>query len=201
MYEWRKLTAKQRQELLVWRKRRSHSWHSPPHRPSLSTSFHLTAACYEHQPYLGHSGERMASFAEALLDTLSLIGAKVMVWCVLPNHYHALIETTDVLAVLADLGRLHGRTSHAWNGEEETRGRKVWFRAAERAMRSDRHYWATMNYVLHNPVHHGYVARWEEWPFSSAGEYLERVGREAAKRAWMEYPVLDYGKGWDDAGL
>ncbi|MEO7317941.1 MAG: hypothetical protein ABIZ56_03020 [Chthoniobacteraceae bacterium] len=200
MYEWRSLTAKQRQELLVWRKRQSRPWHSPPHRPSLSMSFHITAACYEHRPWIGHSGERMASFSEALLDTFDLAGAKTMAWCILPNHYHALIETTDVLAVLAEVGRLHGRTSFAWNGEEETRGRTVWFRAAERAMRSDRHYWATMNYVMHNPVHHGYVERWEEWPFSSAREYLERVGRDEAIRAWKEYPILDYGKGWDDAG-
>lgn len=201
MYEWRKLTVKQRAELLVWRKRNSRPWHSPPHRPSLSTSFHFTAACYEHRPYLGQSGDRLASFSEALLETFDLAGAKTMAWCVLPNHYHALIETTGVLAVLSAIGQLHGRTSHAWNGEEESRGRKVWFRAAERAMRSDRHFWATMNYVLHNAVHHGYVGRWEEWPVSSAREYLERVGREAAVRAWKEYPILDYGKGWDDPGL
>ena len=56
-------------------------------------------------------------------------------------------------------------------------------------------------YVLHNPVHHGHVARWEEWPFSIAKEYLERVGRESAARAWREYPILDYGQGWDDAEL
>ena len=124
-----------------------------------------------------------------------------MAWCILPNHYHALIETTDVFAVLAELGRMHGRTSFAWNGEENSRRRKVWFRAVERAMRSERHYWATVNYVLHNPVHHGYVEKWEEWPFSSAREYLERLGREAAMRAWREYPILDYGKGWDDPEL
>ena len=36
-----------------------------------------------------------------------------------------------------------------------TCGRKVFFRAVERAMRSDRRFWATLNYVHHNPVHHG----------------------------------------------
>lgn len=139
----------------------------------------------------------MASFSEVLLDVFENMGAKTMAWCVLPNHYHALIETVDVLQMLAEIGRLHGRTSHQWNGEDDARGRTVWFRCAERAMRSDRHYWATLNYVLHNPVHHRYAEHWKEWPFSSAPEYLERIGRDAAKRAWCEYPVLDYGKGWD----
>ena len=38
-------------------------------------------------------------------------------------------------------------------------------RIVERAMRSDRHFWATLNYAHHNPVHHGYVARWTDWPW------------------------------------
>jgi len=43
--------------------------------------------------------------------------------------------------------------------------------------------------------------RWQDWPFSSAREYLAAVGRAEAERLWREYPVLDYGKGWDDANL
>lgn len=64
-------------------------------------------------------------------------------------------------------------------------------------MRSDRHFWATVNYVHHNPVHHGYVLLWTDWPWSSARDYLREVGREEAARAWQAYPVKDYGKGWD----
>lgn len=119
----------------------------------------------------------------------------------LPNHYHALVEAADVLSLLRALGKLHGRTSYTWNGEENSRGRKVFFRAAERAMRSDRHYWATLNYVHHNPVHHHYVERWTDWPWSSAREYLAQTDPEEAKRTWREYPLGDYGKGWDDAEM
>ena len=117
---------------------------------------------------------------------------------VLPNHYHALIEAANVKALLGELGRLHGRTSHAWNGVENTRGRKVFFRAVERAMRSDRHFYATLNYVHHNPVRHGYVEHWTDWPWSSAAVYLTQIGRDEAKRIWRDYPIRDYGKGWDD---
>ncbi len=58
-----------------------------------------------------------------------------------------------------------------------------------------------MNYVHHNPVHHGYAERWDAWPFSSANAYLDEVGRDEAARVWREYPLLDYGKGWDDPRL
>jgi putative transposase len=64
-------------------------------------------------------------------------------------------------------------------------------------MRSERHYFATLNYIHNNPVKHGYVQKWQDWPFSSAREYLEKVGFEMASTIWKEYPVLDFGKGWD----
>jgi len=117
---------------------------------------------------------------------------------VLPNHYHALVEAADIKSLIYQLGRLHGRTSHAWNAEEQTRGRKVFFRAVERAMRSDRHYWATLNYVHHNPVRHGYVERWTDWPWSSAAEYLPRQVRARRSGRGGSTPLHDYGKNWDD---
>jgi putative transposase len=70
--------------------------------------------------------------------------------------------------------------------------------AVERAIRLQRHYWATFNYIHHNPVRHGYVARWTDWPWSSTGEYLTQTGVEEAKRIWREYPVRDYGEGWGE---
>lgn len=140
-------------------------------------------------------------FARDLLAVFTAQANQTFAWCVLPNHYHALVEVPNVKDLLHGLGQLHGRISHAWNGEDNVRGRKVFFRVVERAMRSDRHFFATLNYVNHNPVRHGYVERWTDWPWSSAEEYLARAGIEEAKRVWNDYPIRDYGKGWDDAGI
>jgi len=178
---------------------RRHPWHSPPHRPNFGhLRFLISAACYEHRHYIGHSLLRLDQFTGDLLAVLAAYAKQTFAWCVLPNHYHTLVEAADIKCLLHQLGRLHGRTSYAWNGEEGTRGRKVFFRAVERAMRSDRHYRATLNYVHHNPVRHGYVEHWRDWPWSSAAEYLERISEAEAKRAWREYPIDDYGKNWDD---
>ena len=200
-YLWRKLTPKQRDELLAWRKHQGLPWHRPPHRAGEKTRYHFTAACFEHRHHIGHSRERMESFCATLLGVFAQRDALIHAWCVLPNHYHALVETTVILEVLADLGRMHGRLSFDWNGEEQTRGRQVWCGAVERYMRNDRHFWATINYVQNNPVHHGYVARWQDWPYSSAAEYLAQMGHDEAERIWKEYPILGYGKGWDDPDL
>ncbi|MCA1607637.1 MAG: hypothetical protein LC775_19710, partial [Acidobacteria bacterium] len=63
--------------------------------------------------------------------------------------------------------------------------------------KSERHFRVSLNYIHHNPVHHGYVERWGDWVFSSASLYLQHVGREQAIESWKAYPILDYGMKWD----
>ena len=56
----------------------------------------------------------------------------------------------------------------------------------------------TRNYILYNPVKHGYVDKWDDWLYSNALEYLENVSIEKAFENWITYPVLNMGKGWDE---
>jgi putative transposase len=200
-YKWRLLSERERNELLEWRKSRGHPWHSPPHRAGSTSVYHLSASCYEHKPHIGASIQRMRDFCERLLTTLADSTSVLYAWCVVPNHYHALVRTPDVLKTIRALGELHGRTSYDWNAEDGTRGRKVWYRCVERNIRGERHRMATMNYVHNNAVHHGYVETWHEWPFGSAQEYLEKLGYAKAREIWKEYPILEFGKGWDDSSL
>jgi putative transposase len=201
MYYWRRLTPEQRREVLAERQRHHRPWHGPPHFASDSGLYLMTAACYEHRPIIGHSAQRMAEFEAELLTTSAAFAPSIFAWIVLPNHYHLLLQSTDLKALLAALGQLHGRTSHRWNGFDGTRGRKVWYRAVETAMKSERHFWATLNYVLNNAVRHGYVERWQDWPYSNAAAYLEETGRQEAERRWRKYPIDDYGRDWDPPEL
>ncbi len=152
-------------------------------------------------PHIGHSLERMNEFVTEWLGVLGRHSTHLSAWAVMPNHYHALLTTDGVLDLLDALGNLHGRTSFRWNGEENTRGRKVWRSALETVMKSNDHYFGTLNYVHHNPVKHGYVKKWTDWPWSSASEFLEVAGDDEARRLWKAFPIDDYGAGWDDAGL
>jgi putative transposase len=200
MYEWRKLSVRQRKRILAVRKERRFPWHRPPHMTGAGW-YHLTAACHEHRNIVGASDARMTAFADGLLRTLDEACGEhsLAAWCVLPNHYHLLVLTPTPLQQLTmALGKLHGRTSREWNLEEDKTGRTCWYAAADRGIRSDGHYWAAMNYIHHNPVKHGHAQRWQDWPWSSARDFLSQVPREEAERLWKDYPVLDMGKGWDD---
>jgi len=201
MYLWRKLDEKQRHQLLEFRRFHDRPWHSPPHLESQNGRYLLTAACYEHRHTIGLDPKRLADFSERLLTTLEGSCEDVYAWCVLPNHYHALVLSRKLPELLRDIGHLHGRTSFDWNGEDNERGRKVWFNCAETTMKSDRHFRATLNYVHHNPVHHGYVSRWQDWPFSSGAAFLKQAGRDRATELWKAYPIGEYGKDWDPPEL
>ena len=75
----------------------------------------------------------MDNFAGDLLAALSAHANQTFAWCVVPNHYHTLVEAADIKSLIYQIGRFHGRPSHAWNAEEHSRGQKVFFRAVERA--------------------------------------------------------------------
>ena len=105
-YVWRQLTSEQRKEVLAWRKNSARPWHSPPHRPNYGhLHFLVSAACFEHASHIGYSPQRMDRFSSALLGLFEQHAARTVAWCVLPNHYHALVDTPNILRLLYELGR------------------------------------------------------------------------------------------------
>ncbi|MBP6824169.1 MAG: transposase [Acidobacteria bacterium] len=198
MYDYRKMTLEQQQELVEYRRQHHRPWHSPPHWDyEGERQFLISAACFEHTHIIGATLERMAKCESDLLELHQQYCSEIYAWCLLPNHYHWLVKTDRITELLKELGKFHGRSSYFWNGEDGRRGRQVWHNSFERQIKSHRHFWASVNYVHNNPVHHGYVETWQDWPWSSAREFIERVGRERALEIWRAYPVLDYGKKWD----
>ena len=111
MYQWRQLTEEDRAALLSWRQHLKRPWHSPPHFATGPGCFHLTAACYDHAEIIGQSVKRMQDFGEDLIRTLDQVGATLHAWCLLPNHYHLLLDVPDLKKTTSSLGLLHGRTS------------------------------------------------------------------------------------------
>lgn len=160
MYYWRKLNDAQREEVLRYRQSQRIPWHAPPHfEYEGEQKLIVTASCFDHQPIIGRSADRMVECESALIAICKELQACLFAWCVLPNHYHLLIKSAEIRGFLARLGRFHGSSSFRWNGEDGSRGRRVSFQAIERSMRSERPYFASLNYIHHNPVKHGYCLK------------------------------------------
>src|ERR1039457_1752053 len=105
MYLWRKLNEKQREELLEFRRFNARPWHSPQHRESQNGRYLLTAACFEHRHVVGLNPKRLADFSERLLKILETDCEGIYAWCVLANHYHALVLTRELPELLHHIGK------------------------------------------------------------------------------------------------
>jgi putative transposase len=158
VYDYRKMTPQEQAALLALRRANGHPWHAPPHFAEGRHMYLVSAACYEHRALIG-SAERRSELEAALIHAAAALeGVQVDAWVVLPNHYHVLVEC-DFNMFRGWIGRLHNRKATQWNREDGTPGRKVWYRFLDRAIRSERHYYASLNYVHANPVKHGWVSR------------------------------------------
>ena len=197
------MTDCERIETLASRKESGLPWHSPPSQNSGDGTYLITASCFEHHPVVGHSRERMESFATSLLGALDGHDScrRIHAWVLLPNHYHVLCDTSDVTAMKGALGLIHGRSSCEWNREENKAGRKVWFRSLETKIKNDRHFGATVNYVHRNPIKHRCVSSLNDWRWSSFSYWMEEVGRDSLVRLWKEFPIDRFGGKWDNDDL
>ena len=197
MYEYRKLAPQQRQELIQERLAQGYPPHQPPHPIRGQRLYLLTASCYEHRHHL-HTPERRQTVLDLLFEHFIQRDMAIYAWAVLTNHYHVVVHVTEFDALGDIFRRVHGSTSHTWNQENGARGRKTWYRYTDRAIRSDRHYYTTLNYIHYNPVKHNLAPSPYDWSWSSVHWYLEHNGREWLRDLWRSYPVRDYGKSWDD---
>jgi putative transposase len=184
MYYYRTLTPEQQNDIVAYRQQQRRPWHSPPHwNFEGERQFIISGACFEHAHIIGAGHERMTKCENDLLEACVNYTSVIYAWCILPNHYHILVKTDCLKELRKEIGKFHGRMSFKWNGEDQRRGRQVWHDWVDREIKSYRHFWATVNYIHNNPIHHGHVDKWQDWPWSSATDFLERVGRDQAGRS------------------
>jgi putative transposase len=141
---------------------------------------------------------RRTDFQRRLLQGLKDIEGEVSAWVILPNHYHLLVRIPDITIYGKMNGNLHRGTATEWNREDETPGRKVWYRFSDREVRNERAFFAYFNYIHGNPVKHGWVQNADEWSCTSLHNHLEKMGRDYLRMLWRLYPPREVGTGWDE---
>jgi len=197
-YEYRKLSPKEREQIVEERRQRGFPLHQPPHPYRETGCYLITASNFEHANIMAVP-ERRTSFQEILLKGFQDIRAEIIGWVILLNHYHILVNVESLDLVSSLLKQIHGSTSHEWNQKDGMTGkRKVWYRFVDRMMRNEIHLNQTLNYIHYNPVKHGLVKDVYSWPWSSLFWYEDEKGREWLREQWEKYkPPVDFGKDWD----
>ena len=198
-YKYRKLSLKEREELVDYRRERGYPLHAPPHPFRGAGAYMISAANFEHKNIMETSARR-TEFVTLLLNALQKIAYELLAWVVLPNHYHFFATVQSLKDVSETLKYLHGTTSHRWNLEDSLTGkRRVWYKFSDTYIKNETHLHIAFNYIHYNPVKHGYVSDPDDWPWSSLFIYYEDKGRDWLQEQWNTYtPPVDFGKGWDD---
>jgi len=198
-YEYRKLSPKEREEIINYRREHGYPLHAPPHPFRGTGGYLITAANFEHRAIMSSPDSR-TEFESRLLNSIKEITEDLIAWVVLPNHYHLLIVVQSLNAASSALKHLHGTTSREWNIEDNLTGkRRVWYKFADTYIRNDAHLRVAFNYIHYNPVKHGYVSDPYDWPWSSLQMYYEDRGESWLLEQWKDYqPPNDFGKGWDE---
>jgi putative transposase len=170
-YEYRKLSPKEREEIVNDRREHNYPLHAPPHLLRNAGAYLISATNFEHRP-IKSSPNRRTEFETQLLNSIKEITEDLFAWVVLPNHYHVLvgIQSLDNLSV-----------------------------TLKHLLRNNSHFKVACNYIHYNPVKHGYVSDSYDWSWSSLQMHYEDRGKNFLQEEWHAYkPPNDFGKGWDD---
>ena len=93
---------------------------------------------------------------------------RLLAWCIMPNHVHALIETREGFPLADVLHSWKSYTSHEVNKLLQRNG-EFWQREyLDRFVRNAEHYQSVIAYIEENPVKAGLVKIKTEWIWSSA---------------------------------
>ena len=133
----------------------------------------VTGATFRGSRYFP-SPDRLDMLQDALFTASREHGWQLLAWAMLANHYHFVAASPREPGTLRHLlGGLHMTTARRVNELDGMPGRKVWFQYWDSRITFHTSFLARLNYVHHNPVKHGVVRDAEEYPWCSAGWFLQ----------------------------
>jgi len=131
-----------------------------------------------------HDHHDYAVFLRMLRKTVETFEWLLHAWCVMPNHFHLLVETPH-----ANLGRgmlvLNGSYARRYNARFDRVGHVFQTPYRSKHVSTDEHFMETLRYIANNPVRAKLRRRAADWPWSS---YRATAGLTAAP------PFLEVGR-------
>ena len=149
----------------------------PPRLDTTGAVSHVVARGNERRPLFRDDADR-ERYLELLGDACARHGARVLAYCLMPNHVHLALQSgpTPVSRVVHDV---HARYAQHFNRRHDRVGHL--FQGRFRSLLVDREEWLLelVRYIHRNPVKARLVSSPEEFPWSSHRAYL------GAAPAWL----------------
>lgn len=122
-----------------------------------------------------HDDHDYAVFLRMLQSTVETFDWLLHAWCVMPNHFHLLVETPH-----ANLGRgmlvLNGSYARRYNAKFDRVGHVFQTPYRSTLVATDEHFLEATRYIANNPVRAKLSERAAAWPWSS---YRATIGLDS----------------------
>jgi REP element-mobilizing transposase RayT len=126
--------------------------------------FHVTARGVDRARIFLDDGDY--GYFQASLDNVSeRFGWKVHAHCLLPNHYHLIVESSRE-ALSKGMQRLNGLYAQRFNRRHDRVGHLFQNRYASYVIENEEYFERAIAYVRANPVEAGLCERIEDWPWA-----------------------------------
>jgi putative transposase len=160
-------------------------WQHAPAHVFISNAAYIVTAGTLGKRHLFHGTERLRLLQTELFRAAEAYGWQLQAWAVFSNHYHFVaFAPADAATLKRMLQRLHSATARAVNVLDGAAGRQVWFEYWDTCLTSEASYYARLNYVQHNAVHHGVSGRAEDYEFCSAAWFQAHAPSEFRARVY-----------------
>jgi REP element-mobilizing transposase RayT len=120
--------------------------------------------------------EDYLAFVEVLKETVSLWNIKIAAYCLMPNHYHLLLQTPE-----GNLSRcmrhINGVYTQRYNRRNRYDGQLFRGRYKSILLDSDNYLTVLVRYIHRNPLRARMVTRLEDYAWSSHNGYLSKSSK------------------------
>jgi putative transposase len=160
-----------------------HKWHHRPAHVFVPNTGYIVTAGTLHKQHYFQGVERLGLLQEELFASATTYGWELQAWALFSNHYHFIAyAAADAATLKRMLQRFHSATSRAINRLDSMPGRQVWFQFWDTCLTHKASYYARLNYVHNNAVHHGLASGAEQYEFCSAAWFATNADPAFYKR-------------------
>jgi putative transposase len=150
--------------------------HAPIHRFGDGGFYFITAGTLYKQHFF-RSAASLEQLCETLFTQALSFACWLQAWAVFSNHYHLVVKCEDGENVRQMLSALHTKSALDVNKRDGVHSRKIWYQFWDLHLTIQASWLARLKYTHENAVHHGLVARAENYPWCSAAWFANRAPR------------------------
>lgn len=161
--------------------------HTPSHLFMDDTPYFITGAIYLKRPLLSTPSLKYRLF-ELIQWYFDKYEWDLHHWVILDNQYHLLGKSRkgkDMPLIIQGIHRVSSKNIR----NEKNVAKPVWWNYWDYCPRNEEYYLTRLNYLLYNPVKHGYTTNRTHYLFSSFNKLISKLGRERLVRQFREYPA------------